>query len=615
MARPDRRNGNERRRERFYSKHRFDLIVILFAAAVYLAGTISPPSLMDDVDAVQAQIARNMLESGDWVSARLNGVLYLEKSPAKYWLIAISYMIFGTHDWAARIPIALAAILLCWVVYRIGRWAFSEKAGLYAGLALATCTGLFLFTRVLIPDVLVTLSITVALWSFLRALEEDEKRPTLWAWACAASLAAGVLLKGVIGVLFPAGAGFLYLLFTRQLLALRTWKRLRPFSGAAIFLLIAAPWHVLATLRNPPYLDFTMESRPGEYRGFFWFYFINEHVLRFLNKRYPRDYNTVPVLYFWLYQLVWMFPWSVYFPATVKLNYKPKDRAGRTRLLALCWIGFVMVFFSFSTTQEYYSMPIYPAMALLLGCAMAAGSKLLPAGTKVAAAVASVAAVVTAVLVIRVWNLPTPGDISVALSQNPELYTLSLGHMADLTIASLAYVRVPLLIASIACIVGAAGAWWFRGERAYLSLALMMVLFLQAARLAMVAFDPYMSSRPLAESLKSAPKGRLILNGPYYPFSSVFFYTDYGALILNGRVNNLEYGSYAPDAPKVFIDDAQFLPLWLSPERCYLLSEDSGIPRLEKLVGAENLHAIRRSGGKTLFTNRELAISADARLY
>lgn len=570
---------------------------------------------MDDVDAVQAQIARNMLESGDWVSARLNGVLYLEKSPAKYWLIAISYMIFGTHDWAARIPIALAAILLCWVVYRIGRWAFSEKAGLYAGLALATCTGLFLFTRVLIPDVLVTLSITVALWSFLRALEEDEKRPTLWAWACAASLAAGVLLKGVIGVLFPAGAGFLYLLFTRQLLALRTWKRLRPFSGAAIFLLIAAPWHVLATLRNPPYLDFTMESRPGEYRGFFWFYFINEHVLRFLNKRYPRDYNTVPVLYFWLYQLVWMFPWSVYFPATVKLNYKPKDRAGRTRLLALCWIGFVMVFFSFSTTQEYYSMPIYPAMALLLGCAMAAGSKLLPAGTKVAAAVASVAAVVTAVLVIRVWNLPTPGDISVALSQNPELYTLSLGHMADLTIASLAYVRVPLLIASIACIVGAAGAWWFRGERAYLSLALMMVLFLQAARLAMVAFDPYMSSRPLAESLKSAPKGRLILNGPYYPFSSVFFYTDYGALILNGRVNNLEYGSYAPDAPKVFIDDAQFLPLWLSPERCYLLSEDSGIPRLEKLVGAENLHAIRRSGGKTLFTNRELAISADARLY
>ncbi len=160
--------------------------------------------------------------------------------------------------------------------------------------------------------------------------------------------------------------------------------------------------------------------------------------------RYPRDYNTVPRLYFWLFHLLWLFPWSVYFPAVARLKYRAADRAGRTRLLALCWIGFVLVFFTFSTTQEYYSMPIYPALALLLGCAMASGSKWLPAGTKIAAAVASVAAVIIAVLAIRVWNLPTPGDISVALSQNPELYTLSLGHMADLTVASFAYLRVPL---------------------------------------------------------------------------------------------------------------------------------------------------------------------------
>ena len=107
---------------------------------------------MDDVDAVQAQIARDMLESGDWVTARLDGVAYLEKPPLKYWMIAVSYMIFGVHDWAARIPIALAAILLCWVTARFGAWAFSPKAGLVAGLALATCVGLFLFTRILIPD-------------------------------------------------------------------------------------------------------------------------------------------------------------------------------------------------------------------------------------------------------------------------------------------------------------------------------------------------------------------------------------------------------------------------------------------------------------------------------
>src|SRR6267378_8062551 len=105
------------------------MIVVVVAALVFFTAVISPPGLMDDVDAVQAQIARNMLESGDWVTARLDGVAYLEKSPLIYWLIAISYAIFGVHDWAARIPVALSAVLLCWLTFRIGAWAFSLRAG------------------------------------------------------------------------------------------------------------------------------------------------------------------------------------------------------------------------------------------------------------------------------------------------------------------------------------------------------------------------------------------------------------------------------------------------------------------------------------------------------
>ena len=127
----------------------------------------------------------------------------------------------------------------------------------------------------------------------------------------------------------------------------------------------------MAALRNPPYLDFTLHSESGSYHGFFWFYFINEQLLRFLNKRYPRDYNTVPRALFWLFHLLWLFPWSVYFGSLVKLRFRGPDRASSARLLALCWAGFVLCFFTFSTTQEYYSMPAYPAMALLLGSAMA----------------------------------------------------------------------------------------------------------------------------------------------------------------------------------------------------------------------------------------------------
>jgi len=212
-------------------ERRYELIVLLIASAIFLTGILSPPSLMDDVDATQAQMARTMVQSGDWVTLHLDGVPYLEKAPLKTWMTAVCYLIFGVHDWAARLPVALAAILLAWVVVRFGRWAFSSKAGFYAGLVTATSVGLFLFTRVVIPDVVLTLAITVALWSFLRALDENEARPRLWACLLAASLAAGVLLKGLIGILFPLGAGFFYLLLTRQLFSLHAWRRLYPLTS------------------------------------------------------------------------------------------------------------------------------------------------------------------------------------------------------------------------------------------------------------------------------------------------------------------------------------------------------------------------------------------------
>src|SRR5438128_2500053 len=350
-----------------------DLIVVLIAAAIFLGCAFSPPHLMDDVDAVQAQIARNMLQSGDWVTARLNGIAYLEKSPMNYWMVAASFGVFGVHDWAARLPLALMVVA------------------------------------------------------------------------------------------------------------------------------ITVPWLILATLRNPPSFDFTLRSVPGQYHGFFWFYFINEHLLRFLNLRYPRDYNTVPRLWFWFLHVVWLFPWSFYFPAAVRLGYRPVDRAGRTRLLALCWAGFVMTFFSFSTTQEYYSLPIYPALALLLGSAMTPEGVWIKRGTKALCVVAAALVVVIAAILWQVWTLPSPGDISAALVQHPELYTLSLGHMGDLTLRSLAYLRLPLMLAGVAVLIGAIGIYRYSANqrRCFFVMAAMMLVFFHAARLAMTTCDPYLGSRPL----------------------------------------------------------------------------------------------------------------------
>jgi hypothetical protein len=447
------------------------------------------------------------------------------------------------------------------------------------------------------------------MYAMLRALDPEENSPGRWAALMAISMAFAVLLKGLIGVVFPIGIGIVYLLISRQFFSRTTWKRLHPITGALIFLAIAAPWHVLATLRNPPYFAFTFQSIPGEYHGFFWYYFINEHVLRFLGRRYPHDYNTVPRVLFWALHLVWLFPWSIYLPAVAKLDFKTADRAARANLLALCWIGFVLLFFTFSTTQEYYSVPIYPALAILVGAAMARESGWISIGNKILTAVAAAAAVIISVVLFKVWNLPVPGDISNALVQHPEMYTLSMGHMGDLTLASFAYLRTPLILAGIAAVMGALGTWIWRDtpRKAFLATALMMAVFFHAARIALVAFDPYLGSKPLADALLQSPPGQLIQANAYYAFSSVDYYAKRDALLLNGRINNLQYGSYAPGARQVFIDDAQFKKLWQGSTRYYLVIYGSSVPDMRKVVGTQALILVKESGGNYLFTNHPLA--------
>ncbi|MBS1811123.1 MAG: glycosyltransferase family 39 protein [Acidobacteria bacterium] len=563
---------------------------------------------MDDVDSVTAQIARNMVDSGDWVTPRLNGVAYFEKPALRFWIVAVSYLIFGVSDWAARIPIALSAVLLCLLVQAMGRWGFKDDpqdTGTLAGIVLATCVGLFLFTRILLPDVVMTLTTTLAMWSLIRALDEKETHPRRWAMFLAISLGLGFMLKGLVAFVFPVGAGFFYLLFTRQLLRMEAWKRLRPLTGIALILLLCAPWIVLSILRNPPYFDFTTKSEPGQYHGFFWFFFLNEHLFRYLNLRYPRDYNTVPRAAFWLYHLLWLFPWSFYLPFVAKLNFKPIERAGKLRLLCLCWIGFTLLFFTFSTTQEYYSMPCYPAFALLIGAAMAAKpmpDKWAARGTGVVALAASLACIF---ILWRLRGIAATGDIANVLEN--QVTTLSLGKAENLTFTSLAWLRVPLGLALLSFVIGVFGAWWKKGRFSTLAFALMMLLFFNAARLAMNTLNPFFGSRPLAEALNASPPGQLVVDDQYYSFSSVFFYANRQALLLNGRKVNLEYGSYAPDAPAVFIRDSDLPAIWQKDKRVYLVASKAELPRFQKLLGAENIQSIREVGGKMLITNQPVA--------
>jgi hypothetical protein len=179
--------------------------------------------------------------------------------------------------------------------------------------------------------------------------------------------------------------------------------------------------------------------------------------------------------------------------------------------------------------------------------------------------------------------------------------------MEDLTISSFAYLRFPLGLAAVAFLIGAVGTLRAGSQRAFLALAVMMVLFFQAARLAMVTFDPFLSSRPLAQAILDGPPGTIIVDSQYYIYSSIAYYTNRSELLLNGRWNNLEYGSYAPGAPNVFINDGDFKRLWLTPARYYVVTKLANQPRLAGLVGEQNLHIVATGGGKIVYTNNSLA--------
>src|SRR6202048_3006915 len=183
-----------------------------------------------------------------------------------------------------------------------------------------------------------------------------------------------------------------------------------------------------------------------------------------------------------------------------------------------------------------------------------------------------------------------------------------MGHIRDLTLNAFAYLKLPLGLAVLAFAGIAIGIVRSRSDakRVVLVIAAGMVIFFHAARIALVCFDSYLGSYPLSQSLLQSPPGQLIEPNSYYAFSSVFFYTGRTALLLNGRNNNLEYGSYAPGAPRVFIDDREFASIWAGAGRCYLLAYGAEMPHLEQLVGRSNLRVVRENSGNYLLTNYAL---------
>jgi 4-amino-4-deoxy-L-arabinose transferase-like glycosyltransferase len=588
------------------------LVLVAVWALIYLASCRYPPPLLDDADTVHAEAAREMIESGDWITLHANKIRYLEKAPLMYWSIAISYELFGVNEFASRLPLALAALGLMLATMLIGKFAFGERAGFYSALAMGTCAGLYLFTRALWPDVMLTLFITMCFYCFLRAIADSDRSRYVHGIYFFAALA--VLTKGLIGVAFPAIIIVAYLLITGDL---RRLLHLKLVPGALLFLAIAAPWHIAAGLRNPGSL-MSGTPHPGQGRGFFWFYFMNEHLLRYIGKRFPADYDTVPLPLFLALHIVWLFPWSFFFPLAVRhlpRRLRELNHEQSVLLFLMTWAAVVILFFCFSTTQEYYTMPAYPAFVLLVGFALSKAEKakeknggLFVAQNAIAfVGLLAFAAGVVALLLTR--GITVEGDVSATLKSNPGAYALSLGHILDLTPRSIGALRAPIIGAALSIAAGSALALAFRIRRRHmwsnLSLAAMMAALFFFAHVSLARFGPYLSSRPLAEAIDREYKQGdvIVIDGEYESGSSINFYTRKPVSILNGRSANLEYGSYFNDAPAIFLDDGGFRALWNSPARVFLFADSSRLDEVRQVTD-DPAYVMAESGGKLILTNQ-----------
>jgi 4-amino-4-deoxy-L-arabinose transferase-like glycosyltransferase len=582
------------------------VIIVLFWGSTYAASMFTP-ALLDDADSLHAEVAREMLQRQDWVTLYTDGIRYLEKAPLMYWAIALSYRLLGVSDWSTRLPLVLGVLVLLVATYELGRLCYSESAGFWSAMVLCTSIGPFIFTRFQIPDVLVGLWLTVALYFFLRSLEED--RPSrLNCWGLAAACACNVLTKGLIGLVFPLAIVGLYLTLTGDLQHLR---KLRPVSSGLVFLAIAAPWHVLAAVRNPNPVG----------HGFLWFYFINEQFLRYLNKRVPPGYDTVPLLIFWGLLLVWLVPWTIFLPATIPASargWRPplrsREKSHRANLLFAIWALVIVVFFSFSTRQEYYTMPALPALALLTGgwlakeAASSTGSFERRAGKASSLIFLILAGLLLAVGVeLLVASRPSaPGaDLADLLKKNPAEYNLSLGHLLDLTPQAMGIFRVPLLVTLICLLLGAGANYIFRSRQQPLAgnfaLALMMVGLIGAVHSAFVKFSPILSSQPLAESIRQnyRPGDSIVVDGEYHQASTLNFYTGVPLLVLHEPSGNLWFGSKFPDAPRVFLTQNGFASLWSGKGVVFLWTDQDDPAELRGVP----YFPLARSGGKSILTN------------
>ena len=534
-----------------------DLSVLLILFGVAFFQFLGRVPLIEPDEGRYAEIPREMLELGNFITPHLNYVKYFEKPPLHYWLNALSFTIFGQNEFAARFPGALMGLLTVLLTCQVGRRLFGRREGLLAALILGTSIGFIIQARIDITDMTLTCTLSSALAFFIVAAREGESRKDLYYHLFYLSAALAVLAKGLIGIVFPGAVIFLYLLFTRNW---RPLKEMRLLTGIPLFLLVCAPWFIIVSLKNPEFPRF---------------FFIHEHFERFTTTVHHHKKGIwffVPVL------LGAMLPWSFFIPASVRGMWRERRSAkGSARLYLLIWAAFIFLFFSISDSQlEPYILPIFPALALLMGSAYARFSDSVSAPLRIQCLAISVILIIGGIGVIfypHVASSPGLTPIGAALIGCILLFE------GILTIRNIS--RTPLLL--------------FTG--------LIICSYLIAIITPNLLFAGMAERRSLKEvGLIIREKGaKDDVVSSFGLLQGLPFYAKRRVLVV-GDPGEAEFGSKQDNNSAWFIDQQNFVRLWDSPRHVFTVLSRGELMQLQGAV--KNIPGIvAEKGKKVLITN------------
>lgn len=553
------------------------LLVLCAVAALFCFWDLRGLGFLDN-EGRYAEVAREMLQTGDWITPHLNGEVFLNKPPLVFWLTAVGFLAGGMTE-SVRLVSGLATLATLLVLYELGHRTWSARAGLWAAAVYLTCAITVIEARILRPEPFITLFLCLTLWGAVRVAEHARGRdPGGRVWgplALWSGVGLGIMTKGFLSLALPVIALLPALYLAGQL---RDWRRYAPGWGLAVAALLVLPWHLAAGVRN---------------EGFWWDYVVNQHLLVFFDRKFPRDHVPDPLWLAWSMFALRLFPWLFLLPAAFR---RQLQRARGTRTVAhwlpLTWLGSIFLFFSLSSGRlEHYFIPAVPAASLLVGAFCDAWARFKGPRTWrryvpfVLILVAGVAGIVVGPVVLRATG---------AFTTVPKLLPLVFTAMSAVTIAG----------AVSTALIGLR-----RPAPALLAVVLSFLVFCGCAARALGEINALASARYVIRRLDPhllAQSEVAYEAGDEYQLCGVLnFY-------LGRRILLPEPPGFIPPTylrrhvGRLFADRKQFYREWARGDRRYLLFTNPEKPLDRTAEYPQPYYEVARGGGRQVITNLPL---------